>query len=126
MRPPARVCPLRLVTLALSLLVFPIGTLLAAPPSPKISESAKNQVAALMQDKKSRSPAQQKIDSNLLYATRQSLGLPAVAGVAVLRTGVDLESDGRTVVDVSARVTDDLLAQIRKSGGAVLSSNVEY
>src|SRR5262249_15997174 len=39
-----------------------------------------------------------------------------------LRAGVQIEADGRVLVDIDANVTARLLAQIRQSGGTVINS----
>ena len=67
------------------------------------------QVQLLMQDKASRTPAQRKIDSNVLYTIRMMHGLEAAPGVTSLYTGVDLDESNRIAVDIVADVTDDLL-----------------
>ncbi len=88
-----------------------------------ISVTAAQQMQALQQEKYSRTPAQQKVDSNVLYTIRMLGGKPAAPGVPYLYTGVDLDVNNNIVVDMVATVTDVLLAKITTSGGQVLYVN---
>src|ERR1035437_9522037 len=87
-----------------------------------ISDSALQQISALQAEKASRTPAQQKMDSQLIYALKQSLNQVIAPGVTNLRVLVQSESDGRVWVDVKATVTQDLLDFIQSSGGSIVSS----
>jgi hypothetical protein len=88
-----------------------------------MSLAAAQQIQALQQEKASRTPAQQKIDSNVLYTIRMLAGKPAAPGVPYLYTGVDLDAKNNIVTDIIANVTDSLLGQITAAGGQVLYSN---
>ena len=92
-------------------------------PVDGISETAAQQMQALQQEKATRTPAQQKIDSNVLYTIRMLAGQSAAPGVPYLYTGVDLDASDNIVVDMVANVTDALLQQIAGVGGLVLYSN---
>ncbi len=74
-----------------------------------LSESALQQIQALVDEKQSRTPAQQKMDSQLIYALRQNRGMAVANGVQSLRTRVVIDAKSRTVVDISTR--DAHLAQ---------------
>ena len=87
-----------------------------------ISDGALQQISALQAEKASRTPAQQKMDSQLIYALKQSLNQVIAPGVTNLRVLVQSESDGRVWVDVKATVTQDLLDFIQSSGGSIVSS----
>src|SRR5204862_419462 len=52
--------------------------------APEISQAAWSQIQALLDEKQSRSAAQQKIDSQLLYATKLHRGERIAAGVQTL------------------------------------------
>jgi hypothetical protein len=70
-----------------------------------------------------RTPAQQKIDSNLLWRIKQMRREPiATTIVPSLRTQIALDVAGLTTVDISANVSDALLGQIRALGGTVESA----
>ena len=88
-----------------------------------LSITAVQQMLALQQEKDSRTPAQQKIDSNVLYTIRMLAGKPAAPGVSYLYTGVDLDANNNVVADIVANVTDSLLEQLTASGAQVLYVN---
>src|SRR5260370_36201190 len=93
-------------------------------PGPNgMSLGAAQQIQALQQEKDSRTPAQRKIDSNVLYTLRMLQGQPAAPGVPYLHTGIDLDENNNLVVDIVANVTDSLLHQLSSPGGTVLYSN---
>jgi hypothetical protein len=85
--------------------------------------TAAEQAQALQQDKAARTPAQRKIDSNLIYTTRMLAGKPVANGVPYLYTGVDLDAHNNLVVDMVANVTDPLLQQLTAVGAQVLYTN---
>src|SRR5580700_10629532 len=89
-----------------------------------ISHFAAYQMGALQQEKYSRTPAQQKIDSNILYTERMLQGQAAAPGVPFLYTGVDLDASNHIVVDMVANVTDSLLSSLSAVGAKILYSNV--
>jgi uncharacterized repeat protein (TIGR01451 family) len=84
------------------------------------------QIGLLEQEKTSRTPAQQKIDSNVLYTIRMMKGQAPAPGIASLYTGVDLDDSNNIVVDITADVTGALLGKLRSAGAMVLDSNSEY
>ncbi len=95
----------------------------------EMSEQAQRQIRAIYADKATWTPAQRKLDTSLLYASRESQGQAMVQGLdqglAVLRrvasrAGVD--GDGTVVVDIRAEVTDELLRTIADVGGRVASA----
>jgi hypothetical protein len=88
-----------------------------------ISATAVQQILALQQEKASRTPAQQKVDSNVLFTIRMMAGQPAAPGVPFLYTGIDLDTDNRVVVDIVANVTDELLAQLTAANAQILYTN---
>jgi hypothetical protein len=95
-----------------------------APPQSsdgnKISDSAARQIKALDDEKDSRTPAQQKIDSQLIYATKQYRGEEIAPGGPTLEVEVGLESDGRVVVDITTIVDDQVLGVIKQNGGEII------
>ena len=90
------------------------------------ASSLTDQIAALEQDKALRTPAQQKIDSNILYTVRMMRGESAVSGVPVLATGVELDQHDRIVVDITANVSDALLSLLKSSGATLLDVNANF
>jgi len=84
------------------------------------------QILALEQDKASRTPAQQKIDSNVLYTIRMLAGQPAAAGIPTLNTGIDVDNANNLIVDITANVSDQLLKQLNGAGALVWYSNARF
>src|SRR5581483_10004668 len=70
--------------------------------------------------------AQQKIDSQLLYADAMRRGVPVAAGTPTQRVELDWDKEGRVLVDIQADVSGDLLRLIGSMGGSVVNSFVEY
>jgi len=66
-------------------------------------------------EKASRTPAQKKIDSQLLYALKQKRG--ETRGIPNERIKIELDQRGRALVDITARVSPQVTSQIRKLGG---------
>ena len=85
-----------------------------------IAPSAAAQIESLLREKETRSPAERKIDSQLLYAWRMAQGLPVAPGVQTLEVDLPYAADGHVIVDVSARaLTPNLLAQLNGLSGEV-------
>src|SRR5579859_3192180 len=82
-----------------------------------LSQSAQQQIAALMSEKAARSPAQQKIDSKLLYALMQRQGRLPTSSALHLRSSAVPDSNGFIGVDISASVSAQLLVRIKSLGG---------
>ncbi|HEX3227878.1 MAG TPA: hypothetical protein VHQ95_02870 [Pyrinomonadaceae bacterium] len=75
-------------------------------------------------EKSSRTAAQKKIDSQLLYALKQKRG--ETRGVPTERINIELDQKGRALVDITARVSPQVSSQIRKLGGVVISEEPQY
>jgi hypothetical protein len=84
------------------------------------------QIAALEKEKESRTPTQQKIDTQLLYADKMRRGVPIADGVPVQRVDLDKDDQGRILVDIKADVTDALLQYIGTLGGNVVNDFPQY
>ena len=95
-------------------------------PDPGLAPEAINQMNALRQEKASRTPAQRKIDSALLYALKRKRHDPLLNQVPELSSTVEIAADGTTLVDIKATVTDELLNQIEGLGGTVINSFPQY
>ena len=101
--------------LAVALGATASGSRLAAPQQPDdngIAPEGRAQIQALLQEKETRTPAEQKIDSQLLYARRMQKGLPVAPGIQTLEVDIPYAADGHVIVDVKANVTTNLLAQL--------------
>ena len=92
----------------------------------QVSESALKQIATLQSEKAKRSPVQEKIDSQILYANKMRLGLPIADGVPTQRVDLDKDDQGRVLVDIKADVTDALLQYIKTLGGNVVNDFPQY
>ncbi|MEP6904010.1 MAG: hypothetical protein ABJA66_19965, partial [Actinomycetota bacterium] len=92
----------------------------------KVNADVARQIKALDDEKESRNPAQQKIDSQLIYAGKMYLGDQIAAGIPTLEVEVGLESDGRVVVDITTVVDDELLNAIKENGGEILLVSETY
>jgi hypothetical protein len=92
----------------------------------KISEGALRQIEALIEEKDSRTPAQKKIDSQLLYKLKQKRGERIAPGVESLATAVREAADGSVLLDIRARVTLEVLGAIRKAGGEVVYAYEQF
>ena len=91
-----------------------------------ISDNALQQIAALQAEKAARTPAQLKLDSQLVYALKQAHGQPFAPGVTSLRLGVKPAADGRYLVDIDAQVTQNLLDTIAANGGQVVNAVTNF
>ena len=78
----------------------------------------------VLDEKSSRTAAQNKIDSQLLYALKQKRG--ETRGVPTERINIELDQKGRALVDITARVSPQVSSQIRKLGGVVISEEPQY
>ncbi len=119
-----------LVNAARRLVLVLVGFLLGLPGqeavAQAISEQAVKQIQAFAADKEARTPAQRKIGSNLIYATRMNRGLPVVAGIPAVQTGIAVDAAGATVVDIRANVDDALLEKIHELAGEVLNYYIPF
>src|SRR5882672_2230312 len=91
-----------------------------------IVQSAAQQINALLREKQSRTAAQKKISSKLIYTARMLQGLPAAPDVPSLETGVDVDDDGNVLVDITADVTGNFLTQLREQGASLYGSYPAY
>ncbi|MEP6848308.1 MAG: S8 family serine peptidase [Acidobacteriota bacterium] len=91
-----------------------------------VGPNVAQQISALDDEKESRTPAQQKIDSQLIYATKMYLGKQIAAGVQTLEVDVNLENDGRVVVDITTVVDNEVLTAIKQNGGEILVVSETY
>jgi hypothetical protein len=87
-----------------------------------LDAQALRQIGALQAEKAARTPAQAKIDARHLYTARMLLGQPAAPGVAALETGVELDAADALVSELTAEVSDALLARLKAAGVKVLES----
>src|SRR5712691_9004126 len=83
---------------ATAFLLLSSGSVHAAVPS-GISQSALDQIAALLNEKASWTPIQAKMDSELIHAVKNQRGQPFATAAPNLRLDVETQPDGRVLVD---------------------------
>jgi hypothetical protein len=101
--------------LSLSFILLVVGAVSAAPLDLQIN--------AAMKEKTTRTAAQRKIDSQLLFALYRERGEAETKGVPAGDLRVKFDAKRRALVTIRARVTTDLFATIKKLGGEVVSSS---
>jgi hypothetical protein len=97
----------------------------SAPSDMKIN-NANPAYSSVAQEKRTRTAAQQKIDSQLLYALYRERGEAEAKGVPAGELRVNFDEQRRAIVSVRARVTRKLLTKIKSLGGKVVSSSERY
>ena len=75
-----------------------------------------------MNEKESRTAAQKKLDSHIVLALKKSRREPPSDKPTSLDPDLAIEADGRVLVDLNAKVSAELLAQIENTGGKVINS----
>jgi subtilisin-like proprotein convertase family protein len=94
----------------------------STPANSELEPRVLQQIQLLHQEKLSRTPAQQKVGSQILYLLRQKrLGTVGV-GLNALKPNLDTAPDGRVLVDLRATVSPLLLRLIQANGGLVINS----
>jgi hypothetical protein len=90
----------------------------AAQSSNDISASTRQQMASILEMKKTFTPAERKMSSNLVLQSRAAAGKSLGAAAGIVNTDT---ARGSTLVqvDIAGRITGDLLQQIEANGGKV-------
>jgi hypothetical protein len=112
--------------LVMAFSTIPSNSGLAAQQSGGLSPQVVAQMNALMDEKVSRTPAQRKMDSQLVYAAKMARGEPIASNVAALRIDLADVNERGVVLDVRADVSDRLLDQMRALGAEVLDVSATY
>jgi len=95
----------------LGVLLFALLTSQQNPGGPEVSEKA------------ARTPAQQKINSQLLYEIYKRRGEAEKKHAPPDTTGVRIGADGRALVDIRADVSSGLLRTIVRVGGRIVATS---
>jgi hypothetical protein len=90
----------------------------------KISSEGARQIGEAAREKRARTAAQKKLDTQLLYAIKQRRG--ETRGVPTQPVEIKLDREGRTVVDITARVSAGLISKLGKAGAEVISQSAKY
>lgn len=93
----------------------------SAAPSPFIHAQR-----AMPSEKESRTPAQRKINSQLLYELYRLRGEATLKNVPPDPTGVRIDRNHRALVDVRADVTPALQKKVQSLGGTIQSTSLQY
>jgi hypothetical protein len=91
-----------------------------------ITETARSQIASLLEEKASWTPMQSKLESQLIHALKQHRGKAFAPGAPRLQMDVKMRSDGRVLVDVKGRVTAQLIELITTHGGQIINSSAKF
>jgi len=91
-----------------------------------VARAAAHQQPPAASEKEARTPAQRKINSQILYEIYRRRGQATRKGVPPGPTGVDVDGRGRALVDVRAEVTPALQKSIRSAGGVIVSSSAGH
>ena len=92
-----------------------------------ISTTALQQIRDLLQEKEARTPTEQKIGSQLIYAIKMARGqqiarsVPSFSGAA---TVLSTDAPAGVLVDIRGSVSSSLLASVSQSGGRILYASV--
>jgi hypothetical protein len=91
-----------------------------------LSVSAVQQDQPVRSDKRTLTPAQQKIDSQIRIEIERKRGGSASRKVPPGPTLVRIDDKGRALVDVRVKVSQAMLDRVKRLGGAVVSSSAEH
>jgi hypothetical protein len=94
----------------------------AAQQIEDISPEALRQIEALINEKASRTGAQQKMDSQLIYALKMQRGEMIAEGVQTLATDLTYAGPDKVRLDLKANVTEALLNQLKAYGANIVGS----
>lgn len=92
----------------------------------EISESARQQIAALVQEKMTRTAGRKKMDSQLIYGIKMERGEQLAPGLDTLEVNIPRNEEGQPIIDITAKVTRRLLAKLEEAGAKVLVSMPRY
>ena len=116
-------CAMRLISRAAMVFTAILGI---AHPLRGLPRSSTPLQAATPSEKQSRTAAQQKIDSQLLYEIYRARGEAAQKNVPPGKTTVKVDRKGRALVDVRADVTPALRKAIGTIEGTIVSTSGKY
>lgn len=86
----------------------------------QISAKTQSEITALLEEKNSRTPAQQKIESQLLQAMRESKGQKMAPGTFLEPVKTEADATGNLEIDIRVTLVDDrVIGKIEGLGGRV-------
>jgi len=90
----------------------------------QLTDSARKQIAELLAEKESRTPAQRKIGSSLIYMLKMKRGINITPNVAALRSLRPQRTDGLVDVQIQGKVTKSLITAIEQARGKVIYGRI--
>jgi len=99
---------------------------MAKNASAQVKPQTVDQIQRLIAEKQSRTPAERKLSSQLLQATREASGKKMTEGVVLRPANVNADVSGNLDVDINATVTKTLLDEIKNAGGKIIFSSVKF
>ncbi|MET0752794.1 MAG: S8 family serine peptidase, partial [Pyrinomonadaceae bacterium] len=91
-----------------------------------ISESARQQIAALVQEKMTRSAGRNKMDSRLIYSIKMERGERLAPGLDTLDIVIPRSEEGQPIIDITAKVSKKLITRLEAQGAKILISLPRY
>jgi len=88
-----------------------------------LNDSVRDQINILALEKKSRTAAQKKLNSQFVYVLKKRRGELNMPG---LKPALKIDADDTTLVDIKARVSNHLLKKIEDLGGEIINSFEQY
>ncbi|HEY2726479.1 MAG TPA: hypothetical protein VGI61_04865, partial [Parafilimonas sp.] len=92
----------------------------------QITPATMQQIQVLLKEKTNRTPIERKIDSRLLQAVRENLGVRMAEGVNLEKANVDANAFGVIKVDINGDITNAFLSKITSLGGTIIYASPEY
>lgn len=119
--------PMRILLALTALVSFAAvpGTAVAGDPL-RLGAEARRQIERLLEEKRSRPWAERKISSQLLLAMKRRRGAPVARDLPRLRSRVDVDAEGMTLVDIRGKATAALARRIEALGGRVENRLPQY
>ena len=102
---------LKVVLISFAFVIFPIHA------EDQIAPAVQKQIADILAMKKTFTAAEQKMSSNLVFASRRAHGIDIGAAAGLINTTAI--KDGAASVDIQARVSDELINKITNTIGKV-------
>lgn len=92
----------------------------------QLQPATMRQIQSLLAEKESRTAVQRKISSQLLQASREARGQKMAADVDLEAAPVKADKRGIVQVDITARVTAELINKIRSGGGKIIYASAQF
>src|SRR4051812_26542149 len=107
------------VTLRSLLVAILLASFAGVAFAQSLSQHAMDQISALMEEKASRTPAQKKMSSQLIFADKMDRKQPIARGVDKLDVKIKKDKGNRALVDITLNSvpSNGLLNAITKMGG---------